>query len=97
MEPFIIAVLLLLAVGGAAAGAWSWWQREGAWRTLAARRVVVNLRGGDAVVGVLVARRGPLLFLRDAAHAGGADNPVPVDGEVVVERSEVEFIQNLNP
>ena len=96
MEPVIVAVLLLLAVGGAAAAAWSWWQREGAWRSLAARRVVVNLHGGDAVLGVLVARRGPLLFLRDASHAGGAENPVPIDGEAVIERSEIDFIQHLN-
>lgn len=64
-----------------------WWRR-----TALRRRVVVNL-ADKAFSGVLWAKRGPLLVLRDAVllQHGAADTPI--DGEVVVERSRVEFIQ----
>lgn len=66
-----------------------------AWRrTAIRRRVVVNL-ADKAFSGILWAKRGPLLVLRDATllHPGAPDTPV--DGEVVVERSRVEFMQVL--
>lgn len=62
-------------------------------RTLARKKVVVNLHSNRAFVGILWARRGPLLILRNATmHEPGAP-PSTVDGEVVIERSQVEFIQ----
>lgn len=63
-------------------------------RTLVRRRVVVNLIHNDrAFVGILWAKRGPLLVLRNAVmHEPGAE-PSEVDGEVVVERGQVQFIQ----
>lgn len=62
-------------------------------RTVVRRRVVVNLLTDRAFTGILWARRGPLLVLRDVVmhEPGGASSPV--DGEVVVERDQVEFIQ----
>lgn len=67
----------------------------GAFRTVVHRRVVVNLLSGRAVEGVLVRQTGPLLHVRDARlHEPGAD-PSQVDGEVVIERSQVDFIQAL--
>lgn len=67
--------------------------RVSAARRLAVRRrVVVNLEGGDAVTGVLWARRGDFLVLRDAmVHTGGRD--VPADGEVIIDRERVIFVQ----
>lgn len=64
-----------------------WWRR-----TVLRRRVVVNL-ADKAFEGVLWAKRGPLLVLKDATlmQHGAADTPL--DGEVVVERARVEFIQ----
>lgn len=64
-----------------------WWRR-----TALRRRVVVNL-ADKAFAGVLWAKRGPLLVLRDVTlmQHGAADTPL--DGEVVLERSKVEFIQ----
>jgi hypothetical protein len=64
-----------------------WWRR-----TALRKRVVVNL-ADKAFAGVLWAKRGPLLVLRDATlmQHGAADTPL--DGEVVIERSKVEFIQ----
>ena len=66
-----------------------------AWRRTAVRRqVVVNLPD-KAFRGILWAKRGPLLILRNAVllHPGAPE--VPVDGEVVVERARVEFLQVL--
>lgn len=62
-------------------------------RRLIASNVVVNLRTGTALAGALVHQDGPLLFLRNVTlYAAGAE-PSPVDGEVVVEREHVDFIQ----
>lgn len=64
-------------------------------RLVVHRRVVVNLLSGRAVEGVLTAQDGPLLCIKDARiHEPGAD-PAPVDGDVVVERSQVDFIQAI--
>ncbi|MGW7247707.1 hypothetical protein [Streptomyces decoyicus] len=66
-----------------------------AWRRTAVRkRVVVNLPG-RAFSGILWAKRGPLLVLRDAELLEAGREPQPVDGEVVIERSQVEFTQVL--
>jgi len=59
------------------------------------RRVLVNLVGGKAISGVLWARRGPLLVLKDATLHEPGVQPVPVDGEVIVDRVRVDFVQVL--
>lgn len=64
----------------------------GSWRGLVRRRVVVNLPE-RSFEGVLWARRGPLLVLRNAQLLEPGAQPQPVDGEIVVERARVEFIQ----
>jgi hypothetical protein len=49
---------------------------------------------GRAFDAILYAKRGPLLELRDVQLLEpGSDNPVPIDGAVVVERPRVAFIQ----
>jgi hypothetical protein len=66
-----------------------------AWRRTAVRqRVVVNL-ADKAFAGILWAQRGPLLVLRDAELLEAGREPQKLDGEVVVERSRVEFTQVL--
>jgi hypothetical protein len=66
-----------------------------AWRRTAVRkRVVVNL-ADKAFTGILWAKRGPLLVLRDVELLEAGRQAQPVDGEVVVERSKVEFTQVL--
>lgn len=62
-------------------------------RTVIHRRVVVNLISGKAFNGVLVRQDGPLLVLKDAHLLEAGTNPVPLDGEVIVERTNVDFIQ----
>ena len=66
-----------------------------AWRRTAVRkRVVVNL-ADKAFAGILWAQRGPLLVLRDVELLEAGREAQRVDGEVVVERSRVEFTQVL--
>ncbi|GGJ86850.1 hypothetical protein GCM10011583_18040 [Streptomyces camponoticapitis] len=66
-----------------------------AWRRTAVRkRVVVNL-ADKAFDGVLWAKRGPLLVLRDAILLEAGREPQRIDGEIVIERSRVEFMQVL--
>ena len=83
----LLAVLIVLI----AAAAWS----VRPWRLVKARRVVVNLRSGQAIQGLLVRQSGPLLFLAEAELHEGPNNPVPLDGQAVVERQTVDFIQML--
>jgi NifB/MoaA-like Fe-S oxidoreductase len=65
-------------------------------RTVIHRRAIVTLLTGRAFEGVIFAKRGPLLVLRDAAMLEGGRR-VPLDGEVVVERARVEFMQVAAP
>jgi hypothetical protein len=68
-----------------------WWS----WRALLARRVVVNLKSGRAISGLLVRRTGDLLFIRDAVALEPGAEPAPADGEAVVARADIDFIQAL--
>jgi hypothetical protein len=61
-------------------------------RTAVHRRVIVNF-SDKAFDAILWAQRGPLLVLREARLLQPGAEPVQMDGEVVVERSRVEFIQ----
>jgi hypothetical protein len=86
-----IALALLFPLGAAA----GWWTVARPWRLVRARRVVVNLRSGQAIEGLLVRQEGPLLFIAEARLHEGSDNPVVIDGQAVVERQTVDFIQIL--
>lgn len=59
------------------------------------RRVVVNLVTERAIAGVLVKQTGPLLHLKDAELMEPDAGALPLDGEIVIERSQVDFIQAL--
>lgn len=63
------------------------------WRGLVRKKVVVNLLSGSAVVGVLLKSRGDLLFLANCTVHPAQGESAGVDGQVVIERSQVEFIQ----
>jgi small nuclear ribonucleoprotein (snRNP)-like protein len=57
------------------------------------RTVIVNLKSGTAFRGVVWRKRGSFVILRNAEilkdKAGGSR----IDGEVLVERSDIDFIQ----
>ena len=88
-----IAIALLVVMGVVAGGVW--WTSAHSWRLVKARRVVVNLQSGQAIEGLLVRQSGPLLFIAEARLHEGGDNPVPVDGQAVIERQTIDFIQML--
>lgn len=58
------------------------------------RTVVVNTKTGRSFRGVLYAKRGPLLVLKGAVTFDGPTE-IPVDGEAIVERANVDWIQVL--
>lgn len=64
------------------------------WRRAALRRrVLVNLKTDKALGGVLFAQRGPILVLKNAELHESGRPPVALDGDVIVERSNVDFLQ----
>ena len=62
-------------------------------RLAMSRRVMVNLTSGSAIQGVLWDERGPLIVLRDARLHVDGGNQAPLDGEVIIERSRIDFVQ----
>lgn len=56
-------------------------------------RVLINLTNGSAINGLLVAQKGPLLVLADATLLMEAQDPVVLDGEIYIERTQVLFLQ----
>jgi small nuclear ribonucleoprotein (snRNP)-like protein len=66
----------------------------GAYRRLALlRTVIVNLKDGTGIHGVLFKELGPLLVLQNASLLEAGRDPVPLDGQIIIERTEVRFIQ----
>jgi small nuclear ribonucleoprotein (snRNP)-like protein len=57
------------------------------------RRVIVNTKTDLTFRGMLWRRRWGYLVLRNAEMLKGRGETVPVTGEVVIERSNVDFIQ----
>lgn len=65
-----------------------------AYRKLALhRRVVVNLTTGSAIEGVLWSEQGDLVVLKDASLMEPGRGSVPMDGEVIVQRDRINFVQ----
>lgn len=88
MDALAIVLALAALVLVAATGADAWARRRLALR----RRVMVTTIPGAAFHGILWARRGPWLILRDVTvHADG--EAVPADGEVIIDRRIVLFVQ----
>jgi hypothetical protein len=68
-----------------------------AWQRVAVKRqVIVNLETGVAFKGVLYRQDGPLLVLCNAQLLEPGQHPVEMAGEVVIERTRVDFIQVVN-
>lgn len=66
-----------------------------AFRFLLRRRVVVNLDDGTAMSGIAYRVSGPLLVLKNAELLERGAESTPLDGDTVIERARVLFIQAL--
>lgn len=56
------------------------------------RRVVVQLKTGAAIDGILWDERGQLIVLRDG-HLHNEGGSSPMDGEVIIDRLNIDWIQ----
>ena len=58
------------------------------------REASVSLKGSEALIeGTVWAQRGGYLVLKRARLLKRGDNPVPMDGEVVIPIANIEFMQ----
>jgi len=69
-------------------------RRPSPWAEKVRRPAVVTLRSGVAFQGLVWSVEGDLMVLREAAIVT-PDGPTPADGEVVLERSQVDYVQVL--
>lgn len=69
-------------------------RRTSPWADKVRRPAVVTLRTGVAFQGLVWSVDPQLMVLREAAILT-ADGSAPVDGELVVERSQVDYVQVL--
>lgn len=59
------------------------------------RKVLVSLFSGNAVSGVLVKTPGPLMILRGCMIHEPGSGPAAADGEIVIDSSNVDYVQIL--
>lgn len=89
---------VVLAIGVfviAAAVVWHWLDLFAARRLTVRQRVLVQLRSGKAFTGVLWARRGRSLVVKSAELLEPGSAPVVMDGDVILDRDQVEFVQRV--
>ena len=60
------------------------------------KTVLVNLLSGKAFRGALLDAKKEILVLGNVSLLEAGQDPVPVSGRVVVERSQVDFVQVVN-
>ncbi len=59
------------------------------------KRCLVNLKSGAAFRGYLIKATGNIILLKAAIFIEPGAEPVEVSGEVIIEKSNIEFIQVL--
>lgn len=69
------------------------WDLLAARRMGVKRRVLVQTKSGRAYTGVLWQRRRDLLVLKGAEMLEPGNQPQPMDGEVIVDRVEIDYVQ----
>lgn len=65
----------------------------GPYRRLRERRVILNMLDDRAWEGVIVDFHAPLLTVKGAVMLVQGAEPVRMDGEVVIDRDHIDFIQ----
>lgn len=87
-----MTLLLIAAILTAAVAAAVWLIRSDRLQRRRAERVIVNLKSGRAIDGVLVGS-GRLLEIADAVVHEPGTQPARADGRVLVHRRDIDFIQ----
>jgi hypothetical protein len=64
-------------------------------RLVLRRTVIVNLDDGTALHGVMYRKAGPLLVLKNAQLLEEGAEPLSIDGDAIIERSRVLYIQAI--
>lgn len=62
-------------------------------KTLLLRHVIVNLTDGTSITGVLYRDPGNLIVLKNATYFEPGAEPAQLDGDTVIERTKVLFVQ----
>ena len=90
MELVVLALGVLVIAAGVV-----WHLVDLAWsrRLVLRRRVLVQLDTGRAVVGTLWSTKAGRVVVKDAELFESGSEPTKMDGDVVVERARVEYIQ----
>lgn len=87
-------VVISLGVLFVAAGiVWHFIELVWARRLQVRRKVLVALHTGQAIQGVLWTRRNNFLVLKDAQLLEPGAQPTRMDGDVIVERDQVLYVQ----
>lgn len=94
-EAAVIAFVVMGLAAIALIGVIAWHVVDVLWarRLVVRRRVLVNLHSGKAMSGAMWARRGRTLVLKDVELIEPGQAPVVMDGTVIVDRADVEFVQ----
>ncbi|MFL2002024.1 hypothetical protein [Microbacterium sp. A1-JK] len=62
-------------------------------RVITRRKVIVNMLDGTSIAGIFYDQDGPLLVIKNAQYMEPGAQPVELDGDAVIERDKVLFIQ----
>lgn len=62
-------------------------------KVLLLRRVIVNLVDGSSIEGIFYRDPGNLIVLQNAIYHEPGAEPVQLDGETIIERTKVLFVQ----
>lgn len=63
-------------------------------RYVAHQKVVINLKSGTAIAGVVTSKQRMYCVVKDAeVIEPGAPAPMRADGEIVVHRTDIDYIQ----
>lgn len=60
------------------------------------RKVIVNLFSGNAIEGICTKVKPTYLLRAAILHEHGVEGPMPLDGEISVDQSNVDFVQLLD-
>ncbi len=90
MAELVILTAVLLLLAGVA---WHVYDQTAGRRLVLKRKVLVSLHAGRAITGVLYQRRGRMIVLKSAQLLEPGTDPVAMDGDVVLDRDQVEYMQ----